>query len=120
MSESPTEKQIEAAADAIQAFDIGNLSHRDIALGMARAALLAAKEAGGMSEPVFRFRMEYIDYDPDGYYYERWDCAKKVSILAATQKEAFEKLWAMLGDAPRYRSWKARVRSVDEELARDE
>jgi hypothetical protein len=64
--------------------------------------------------------MEYIDYDPDGYYYERWDLAKQVSILAATKKEALEKLWAMLGDAPRYRSWKARVLSVDEELVRDE
>ena len=45
LAAEPTEAMLDAAADAINAVDIGQMSHRDIRLAFARAALKAAREA---------------------------------------------------------------------------
>lgn len=69
-----------------------------------------------MSTPLFRFKGRYASCDPEGYFYTRWDRANPVSVLARSKKEAGEKLWAMLGEAPRHRTWIVVWDSIDEEL----
>lgn len=54
-----------------------------------------------MVEVLFRFTGRYVAVDPTGYYYERWDRAQPVSVIARTKTEASQKLWAMLGKCPR-------------------
>lgn len=71
--------------------------------------------------PLFRFKGRYADTDPTGYYHTRWDRATPVSVLARSKKEAREKLWAMLGEAPQHRVWTVIWDGIDEELqAKDE
>lgn len=61
-----------------------------------------------MSAP-FEFTMRYVDRSTDGYYVTRWDKAVTTTVIAPTRPEAFAALWAMLGSAPRGRTWTAVV-----------
>ena len=45
VAQEPTEAEVEAAADAINAVDIGQMSHREIRLAFARAALIAGRRS---------------------------------------------------------------------------
>lgn len=64
------------------------------------------------AEPLFEFTMRYIDKDPTGYYYERWDRATPTLIIAPTKAEAYTALWAMLGPSPRHWTWTAQIDKV--------
>lgn len=65
-------------------------------------------------DPLFRFTGEYVDKDPTGYAMTRWDLATPVSVLASTKAEAAQKVWAMLGEPPRGRSWALRWSRISE------
>lgn len=52
------------------------------------------------------FKMKYAEKDSSGYYYVRWDRGVIAEVVATTRDEAFEKLWALLGDCPRGFGWK--------------
>lgn len=69
-----------------------------------------------MTEPTYRFKGRSIDADPSGYYYPRWDKARKLSVLARTKDEATEKALIMLGTPPQHRAWSLIWDSVDEEM----
>lgn len=60
------------------------------------------------------FHMLAVEKDNEGYYVTRWDRAIPVEVEAETRAEAFKKLWAILGDAPRGRgwSWTAKVKRI--------
>lgn len=66
--------------------------------------------------PLYRFTGRYIDKDPEGYYFPRWDKAVAISVVAPTKAEAFTKLWALLGPSPRHRVWTAIWDRIDEEI----
>lgn len=50
----------------------------------------------------YRFKGRATGSDPTGYYYPRWDKARKISVVAETKKQASEKACRMLGDHPRF------------------
>ena len=52
---------------------------------------------------LYRFEMQYTDWDQDPYYVRWWDKAKPITVVAENQA---------LGDAPRGRVWAARVVSI--------
>ena len=60
----------------------------------------------GDTQPVYRFKGRATGRDPEGYYYVRWDRAKPLSVLANTRQEANEKAWKLLGEHPRFGSWR--------------
>lgn len=60
----------------------------------------------------FNYRRTYADRE--GYYHTRWDRAKPVSVIAATEKEAEQKVWALSGEAPRGRYWTIILDKVEE------
>lgn len=49
----------------------------------------------------FRFHMRRLDVDGTGYYYPNWERAVPISVVAATEKEAYEKARAMSGQPAR-------------------
>jgi hypothetical protein len=53
----------------------------------------------------FRFKGRATGSDPTGYYYERWDRAMPISVLAETKTEASQKAFAMLGVHGRFGSY---------------
>lgn len=56
---------------------------------------------------MYQFDCRVTEMDKSGYYYVRWDRARArdVSVVAENEKEAYKKLWALLGDCPRGRGW---------------
>ena len=70
--------------------------------------------------PRFRFRMSRALRDPTGYYYTDWNQAVPVEVVASTEAEAYQKVWAMSGPSPRGRRWTARIRDVREVSAETE
>lgn len=60
----------------------------------------------------YLFKMRVVDKDPTGYYYVRWDRATPVEVIAPDRAEAFQRLWALMGQAPRHRTWTAQVDSI--------
>jgi len=65
-----------------------------------------------VSTDQYAFELKATDRDDDPYYYTNWDNSKTYTVVAETREEAFKKLWALLGDAPRHRHWIAKVMSV--------
>lgn len=61
----------------------------------------------------YRFHMRVVDKDPTGYYYVRWDRATPVVVEAENRDAAFKKLWALMGEAPPYRTWTAQVDKIE-------
>lgn len=64
--------------------------------------------------PQYAFKMLAVEARDDPYYVVRWDLAKPYTVVASTQPEAFEKLWALLGPAPRHYEWHGRVLHVSD------
>lgn len=56
---------------------------------------------------IYKFIGRATGVDPEGYYYPRWDRAQSISVLAATKEEATQKAVNMLGDHPRFSSWRS-------------
>lgn len=46
-------------------------------------------------KPRYRFKMRRAQQDTSGYYYVRWDRAVPVEVVASSEAEAYEKLWAL-------------------------
>lgn len=58
--------------------------------------------------PEYVFTFKVIASDKQGYYIDRWDRAKHYEVIGATEEAALDALWAIVGDEPRGRFWKAR------------
>ena len=55
--------------------------------------------------PEFEYDLRLASADPEGYYYTSWDRAKKITVRAATTKEAASKAAAALGDPKSTGTW---------------
>lgn len=72
------------------------------------------------SKPKFLFNLKVASYDPDGYYFTKWQEAVPVSVFAADADEAREKAKASMGKPPSGRAWTASLDSVSEVYAEKE
>lgn len=70
-----------------------------------------------MSAPQYRFHMKFVARRKDNYYHTRWDLATPLSVVASTREKAFEKVFAMLGDAGYHNKWIADIESIEEVTA---
>lgn len=83
-------------------------SHITISVEAAKALLALTNEApatedeAAPSVPTFRFTGRATGQDPHGYYYPRWDIAKKVEVVAINKSEATALAFDMLGTHPRH------------------
>ena len=68
-----------------------------------------------MSNPTFRFHARVVEKDSSGYYYARWDKARKVSVLAHTKDEAIDKIDTMMGKNRSGWHWSMIFDSIEEE-----
>lgn len=71
-------------------------------------------------KPKFRFNLKVVSYDPDGYYFTKWQEAVPVSVYAADAYEAIEKAKASMGKPPSGRAWTTSLESVSEVCAEKE
>lgn len=65
-------------------------------------------------ERQFDFQMGVVDRDASGDAAVRWDRAVPLTVRAPDRAAAFAAAWAMLGEAPRHRTWTARINSIAE------
>lgn len=54
---------------------------------------------------MFEFDLRLTSADPEGFYYTRWDRAKKITVRAKTAKEAAAKAAKALGDPKQTGTW---------------
>lgn len=57
--------------------------------------------------PQYAFTFAVIASDREGYYYDDWHKAKRYEVVGKDKAEALKNLWALLGDPPNNRFWKA-------------
>lgn len=57
--------------------------------------------------PEYAFTFHVIASDREGYYYDRWDRARRFEVIGTTKETALAALWPLIGDPPRGRFWKA-------------
>lgn len=55
----------------------------------------------------YAFTFAVIASDREGYYYDDWHKAKRYEVVGKDKAEALKNLWALLGEPPRNRFWKA-------------
>lgn len=79
----------------------------------ARLRAILAKYPATPTEALSAFYMRVVDKDPTGYNHVRWDRATPVVVHASDRAEAFEKCWALMGEAPRYRTWTATIDRIE-------
>lgn len=53
----------------------------------------------------FEFDLRLTSADPEGYYFTRWDRAKKITVRAANVKKAAAKAAEALGDPKSTGTW---------------
>lgn len=56
----------------------------------------------------YAFTFNVIASDIEGYYYDDWSKAAQYKVVGSTKEVALGALWALIGDAPRGRFWRAR------------
>lgn len=54
---------------------------------------------------MFEFDLRFTSADPEGYYYTRWDRAKKITVTAQNVGEAASKAAKILGDPRSTGTW---------------
>lgn len=60
----------------------------------------------------YAFDMQVVDRPDDAYYITRWDRATPITVVAANREAAYEKVWTVMGVAPRGAHWTARIKRV--------
>ena len=63
---------------------------------------------------MIKFNMKYVEKDSTGYYYVRWDRAKKITVIANSIEEAEEKVRKIIGKPKWHDSWIITVESIEE------
>lgn len=53
----------------------------------------------------YEFDLRLTSADPEGYYYTRWDRAKKTTVTAETKQEAASKAAKVLGSPKSTGTW---------------
>lgn len=65
---------------------------------------------------LFVFSMIYVARRDDPYFYTRWDLAKPIEVVAATEQDAINKADTALGDAGPHHHWVFQVKSIRDAL----
>lgn len=55
----------------------------------------------------YAFTFAVIASDREGYYFDRWDRAKRYEVVGKDKAEALKNLWTLLGEPPSNCFWKA-------------
>jgi len=58
-----------------------------------------------VTDTMFEFDLRLTSADPEGYYYTRWDRAKRITIRASDVKKAAAKAAKVLGDPKSTGTW---------------
>lgn len=58
--------------------------------------------------PEYAFTFDVIASDREGYYFDRWDRARRFEVIGTTKETALAALWPLVGEEPSNRFWKAR------------
>lgn len=46
----------------------------------------------------YEFDLRAVEHDREGYYFPRWDRARKITVIAATEQQAINEAAAVLGE----------------------
>ena len=65
----------------------------------------------------YRFNFRRIASDREGYYYDRWDRAVPLSVVAESETDARQEARKVSGEPPSGRFWKFHLDSIDAVLA---
>lgn len=61
---------------------------------------------------LYQFTYKAVARRDDPYFYTNWDPAREYDVVAENKAEALQKLWDLLGPAPRHREWTAKLMRV--------